>query len=155
MTGLGVASPIGIGVGQFWKAALAGRSGVSALSAFEGLPMDAYRSRVAGQIHDFDPGQYIEGPYVERVDRYAQFAMVATKEAVADSGLRIDRENPHRVGTMVGAGMGGMLIAEQEYHRVYQDLQAEPGPSRISSPRSRSTPPPASSRSCVARRART
>jgi 3-oxoacyl-[acyl-carrier-protein] synthase II len=77
VSGLGVVSPIGIGVGQFWKAALDGRSGVSAISAFEGLPMDAYRSRVAGQIHDFDAGHYIEGPYVERVDRYAQFAMVA------------------------------------------------------------------------------
>jgi 3-oxoacyl-[acyl-carrier-protein] synthase II len=49
--------------------------------------------------------------------------MVATKEAVADSGLRFDREHPHRIGTMVGAGMGGMLIAEQEYHRVYQNLR--------------------------------
>ncbi|MFI5281079.1 MAG: beta-ketoacyl-ACP synthase II [Gemmatimonadales bacterium] len=120
VTGLGVASPIGIGVGQFWKAALAGRSGVSAVSGFGDLPLELYRSRVAGQIHDFDPGQYIEGPYVERVDRYAQFAMVATKEAIADSGLRIDRENPHRVGTIVGAGMGGMLVGEQEYHRLYE-----------------------------------
>ena len=50
-------------------------------------------------------------------------AMVATKEAVADSGLRLDRENPHRIGTIVGAGMGGMVIAEQEYHRVYQNLR--------------------------------
>ena len=123
MTGLGVASPIGIGVAQFWKAALAGQSGVSALSAFDGLPMDAYRSRVAGQIHDFKVGQYIDGPHAERVDRYAQFAMVAAKEAVADSGLRLDRENPYRIGTMVGAGMGGMLIAEEEYHRVYQNLK--------------------------------
>jgi len=123
VTGLGVASPIGISVGQFWKAALAGQSGVSALSAFDGLPMDAYRSRVAGQIHDFKVGQYIDGPHAERVDRYAQFAMVAAQEAVADSGLRLDRENPYRIGTMVGAGMGGMLIAEEEYHRVYQNLK--------------------------------
>jgi len=123
VTGLGVVSPIGIGVGQFWTAALAGQSGVSALSAFDGLPMDAYRSRVAGQIHDFKVGQYIDGPHAERVDRYAQFAMVAAQEAVADSGLRLDRENPYRIGTMVGAGMGGMLIAEEEYHRVYQQLR--------------------------------
>ena len=123
VTGLGVVAPNGIGVGQFWKSALAGRSGVSAISAFEGLPMEAYRSRVAGQVHDFNVGQYIEGPLADRVDRYAQFAMVATKEAVADSGLRLDRENPHRIGTIVGAGMGGMVIAEQEYHRVYQNLR--------------------------------
>jgi len=120
---LGVVSPIGIGVGRFWKAALDGLSGVSVISAFEGLPTDVYRSRVAGQIHGFDATQYVEGPHVARVDRYAQFAMVATREAVADSGLRLDRENPHRIGTMVGAGMGAMLIAEQEYHRVYQNLK--------------------------------
>lgn len=123
VTGLGVVSPIGIGLGTFWKAALAGRSGVSALRAFEGLPMEAYRSRVAGQVHDFDAGQYIDGQQVERVDRYAQFAMVATKEAVADSGLRLDRENPHRVGVMVGAGMGGMVMGEQEIRRVYEHLK--------------------------------
>ena len=84
--------------------------------------MDAYRSRVAGQIHDFNVGQYVEGAYAERVDRYAQFAMVATKEAVANSGLRLDRENPHRIGTIVGAGMGGMVIAEREQNWMIYSL---------------------------------
>jgi len=120
---LGVVSALGIGVKQFWEAALAGRSGVSKLGAFESMPMEAYRSQVAGQIHHFSVGRYIDGTLAERVDRFAQFAMVATKEAVADSGLQLDREDPHRIGIMVGAGMGGMVIAEQEYHRVYQTLR--------------------------------
>src|SRR5215831_13637273 len=123
VTGLGVVSALGIGVKQFWEAALAGRSGVSKLGAFESMPMEAYRSQVAGQIHHFSVGRYIDGTLAERVDRFAQFAMVATKEAVADSGLQLDREDPHRIGIMVGAGMGGMVIAEQEYHRVYQTLR--------------------------------
>ena len=123
VTGLGVVSALGIGVRQFWDAALAGRSGVSKLSAFESMPMEAYRSQVAGQIHGFDVGQYIEGASAERVDRFAQLAMVATREALADSGLQLDHEDPHRTGVIVGAGMGGMLIAEQEYHRVYQQLK--------------------------------
>jgi len=123
VTGLGVTSAIGIGVRQFWEAALAGRSGVSKLSAFESMPMEAYRSQVAGQIHDFAVGQYLVGPLAERVDRFAQFAMVATKEAVADSALQLGREDPYRIGVMVGAGMGGMVIAEPEYHRVYQALR--------------------------------
>ena len=127
VTGLGVVSAVGIGVKQFWEAALAGRSGVSKLGAFESMPMEAYRSQAAGQIHDFSVGHYIDGTLAERVDRFAQFAMVATKEAVADSGLQLDREDPHRIGIMVGAGMGGMVIAEQEYHRVYQNLR----PSRV------------------------
>ena len=123
ITGLGVVSPIGIGVGQFSKAALEGRSGISALRAFEGLPLEPYRSRVAGQIHDFDPAQYLEGSAHERVDRYAQFALVAVKEAMADSGLRLDKENPHRVGTIVGAGMGGMVMGERECTQLYLSLR--------------------------------
>ncbi len=120
ITGLGAVTPIGIGVGQFWKAALEGRSGITAISAFDELPLDAYRSRVAGQIHDFTPAQYLDGPHVERVDRYAQFALVAAKEALADSGLRIERENPHRIGTIVGAGMGGMVMGEREITQLYR-----------------------------------
>ena len=123
VTGLGVVSALGVGVSQFWEAARAGRSGVSKLSAFESMPMEAFRSQVAGQVHDFSVSDYIDGPLAERVDRFAQFAMVATKEAVADSGLQLEREDPHRVGVMMGAGMGGMLIAEQEYHRVYENLK--------------------------------
>jgi 3-oxoacyl-[acyl-carrier-protein] synthase II len=120
ITGLGVVSPIGIGLEQFWKAALEGRSGVSAIPAFGDFPMDAYRSRVAGQIFDFNPAQYLDSPHAERVDRYAQFGLVASKEAIIDSGLRLDRENPHRVGVIVGAGMGGMVMGEREITQLYQ-----------------------------------
>lgn len=120
ITGLGAVSPIGIGVGQFWKAALEGRSGISAIRSFDDLPLDAYRSRVAGQIHDFTPARYLDGPHVDRVDRYAQFALVAVKEALADSGLRIERENPYRIGTIVGAGMGGMVMGEREITQLYR-----------------------------------
>lgn len=119
ITGLGMVSPIGIGVAQFWKAALEGRSGVSALRAFEGLPLESYRSRVAGQILDFTPARFLDTPHAERVDRYAQFGLVAAKEALADSGLRMDRENPHRVGVIVGAGMGGMVMGEREITQLY------------------------------------
>jgi len=120
ITGVGAVTPIGIGVGQFWKAALEGRSGITAVSAFDELPLDAYRCRVAGQIRDFTPAQYLDGPHVERVDRYAQFALVAAKEALADSGLRLERENPHRIGTIVGAGMGGMVMGEREITQLYR-----------------------------------
>ena len=120
VTGLGVVSPIGIGVSEFWKAALAGRSGITAIRSFEPFPMDGYRSRVAGQIHDFVPGQIVDGVLAERVDRYAQFALAAVKEALGDSHLQMGRENPHRVGVIVGAGMGGMVMGEREITRLYQ-----------------------------------
>ena len=124
ITGLGIVSPIGIGVSEFWKAALAGCSGITAIKSFEPFPMDGYRSRVAGQIHDFVPGQLLTGVLAERVDRYAQFALVAAKEAMADSHLQMERENPHRVGVIVGAGMGGMVMGEREITQLY--LQQKP-----------------------------
>lgn len=123
VTGLGVVSPIGIGVSEFWKAALAGRSGITAIRSFEPFPMDGYRSRVAGQIHDFVPGQIVDGVLAERVDRYAQFALAAVKEALGDSHLQMGRENPHRVGVIVGAGMGGMVMGEREITQLYQHLR--------------------------------
>ena len=120
VTGLGVISPIGIGVSEFWKAALTGRSGISAITGFDPFPMDGYRSKVAGQIHDFSPERYIDSVQAERVDRYAQFALVAAKEALADSGLLMAKENPHRIGVIVGAGMGGMVMGEREITQLYQ-----------------------------------
>ncbi|WP_455370878.1 beta-ketoacyl-ACP synthase II [Petrachloros mirabilis] len=120
ITGLGIVSPIGIGVSDFWKAALAGRSGISRIQGFDPFPMDGYRSKVAGQVHDFSAERYIDNVQAERVDRYAQFALVAAKEALADSGLQMAKENPHRVGVIVGAGMGGMVMGEREITQLYQ-----------------------------------
>jgi 3-oxoacyl-[acyl-carrier-protein] synthase II len=120
VTGLGVVSPIGIGASEFWKAALNGRSGITAIQAFDGFPMELYRSRVVGQVLDFDPTKFLESTQAERVDRYAQFALVAAKEAVADSGLRMEQEDPHRIGVIVGAGMGGMVMGEREITQLYK-----------------------------------
>ena len=120
ITGLGIVSPIGIGISDFWKAALAGQSGISAITSFDPFHIDGYRSKVAGQVRDFAVERFIDSAIGERVDRYAQFALVATKEALADSGLHMAKENPHRVGVIVGAGMGGMLMAEREITQLYQ-----------------------------------
>ncbi len=120
ITGLGVVSPIGIGASPFWKAALAGQSGISTVRAFDPFPMEGYRSRVAGQVHDFVIERYLTGGQGDRVDRYAQFALVAAKEALADSGLQMARENAHRVGVIVGAGMGGMVMGEREITQLYE-----------------------------------
>lgn len=120
VTGLGVVSPIGIGLAPFWTAALEGRSGITSLRPLADFPLEAYRSRVAGQVLDFDPAAYLDSSYGERVDRYAQFALVAAKEALADSGLRMDRDTPHRIGVIVGAGMGGMVMGEREITQLYR-----------------------------------
>lgn len=120
ITGLGVVSPIGIGVPQFWKAALEGRSGISAIPSFDPFPLEGYRSRVAGRILEFAPEQYLPAGQGDRVDRYAQFALVAAKEALADAQFQMGREEPHRVGVIVGAGMGGMVMGEREITQLYE-----------------------------------
>ena len=119
ITGLGVVSSIGIGVSEFWKTALTGRSGVTAIQSFDPFPVMDYRSKVAGQVHNFSPKQYLPANQGDRVDRYAQFALVATKEALADANLLMVKEPPHRVGVIVGAGMGGMVMGEREITQLY------------------------------------
>ena len=120
ITGLGVISPIGIGVSEFWKSALAGRSGITAIPSLGWFPMSDYRSRVAGQIHNFSPEQYLTTMQASRVDRYAQFALVSSKEALADADLNMAKESPHRVGVIVGAGMGGMVMGEREISQLFK-----------------------------------
>ncbi len=125
ITGLGVVSPIGIGVPQFWKSLLAGQSGITAITSFDPFPIDGYRSKIAGQIHQFAADQYLPGGQGDRVDRYAQFALVATQEAVTDAGLRMEKEHPHRVGVVVGAGMGGMVMGEREIKQLYDQQRPQ------------------------------
>ncbi len=123
VTGLGIVAPIGIGVDTFWKNALAGRSGVTAISPFEGLPLEGYRSQVAGQVLDFDTGQLPKTVQADRLDRYAQLALLAATEALDDVGLRMERETPYRVGVIMGAGMGGMVIGEEEFTKLHRNLR--------------------------------
>ncbi len=82
--------------------------------------MSGYRSRVAGQVHNFSPEQYLTATQASRVDRYAQFALVSTKEALTDADLSMAKEAPHRVGVIVGAGMGGMVMGEREITQLFK-----------------------------------
>jgi 3-oxoacyl-[acyl-carrier-protein] synthase II len=125
ITGLGVVSPIGIGVSQFGKAALEGRSGVTALRPWADFPLDGYRCQIAGQVRDFHVAQFLDAGVAERVDRYAQFALVASTEALRDASLSMEREEPHRVGVIVGAGMGGMMMGEREITKLYLSRRPE------------------------------
>ena len=124
-TGLGVVSPIGIGVSQFGKAALEGRSGITALRPWAGFPLDAYRCQIGGQVRDFQVAQFLEAGVAERVDRYAQFAMVASTEALRDASFSMEHEEAHRVGVIVGAGMGGMMMGEREITKLYLSQRPE------------------------------
>lgn len=119
ITGMGIVSPIGIGISKFWEAALSGQSGISTIESFGDLPMEGYRSQIAGQIASFAPPHPDEDKFSSRVDRYAQMALMATREAIQSSGLCIERERAERLGVMAGVGMGGMMMGERELTNLY------------------------------------
>jgi 3-oxoacyl-[acyl-carrier-protein] synthase II len=115
VTGLGLVTPLGIGVEASWKSALEGRSGICPITQFDASQMPV---RIAGEVKGFDPAQYIEAKEIKKMDRFIHFAMAAATMAVEDSGLKITDENAERVGVIIGAGMGG-LPAIEHYHKIY------------------------------------
>jgi len=128
LTGLGVVSPIGNDVETFWKSLLEGKSGVRRLACFDPAP---FTSKVAAEVKDFDPSPYLSPKEIRRMDRFVQFAVVAAKQAMADSKIDMSKEDPNRIGVIVGSGIGGLHTVEAE-HRQYLALGPEKGPSRMS-----------------------
>ena len=122
VTGLGAVTPIGNDVSSSWAAALAGRSGVDFIGAFdtEGFPV-----RIAAEVKGFDPTTVVSAKEARKLDRNVQFAVASAKEAVADAGL--NGFDPTRVGIVFGSAIGGLLgIMEQA------EVLRERGPDRIS-----------------------
>ncbi len=124
VTGLGAVTPLGIGVKPTWEGMRAGRSGIGEITLFDA---SAYSSRVAGEVKDFDPAEWMEPREVRRTDRFVQFAIAAAKMAMDDSGLDMEKSDANRVGVLIGSGIGGTWTWEAQ-HRVL----VEKGPSRIS-----------------------
>jgi 3-oxoacyl-[acyl-carrier-protein] synthase II len=125
VTGLGVVTPVGLDTDTFWKNLSEGKSGVSQLKAFDSSEFDC---KIAGEIKDFTPVTYFKTPKdVKRTDRFTQFAMAASKMAVADSGLNPEEIDLDRTGVMIGSGIGGLLSMEEEAKRLHTR-----GPSRVS-----------------------
>ncbi|HAA90200.1 MAG: 3-oxoacyl-[acyl-carrier-protein] synthase 2 [Thermoanaerobacterales bacterium 50_218] len=124
ITGLGVVSPIGIGKESFWSSLLEGRSGIRTVTRFDST---GFASRIAGEVADFRPEEFMEKKEVRRMDRFAQFGVAATKMAVADAGLDLRAIDLDRVGVVIGSGIGGIETLEQQVR-----VLLEKGPSRIS-----------------------
>lgn len=124
ITGLGMVGPLGVGVESSWEAAVAGKSGIALL---EGFDTSQYKSRIAGQVKNFDPAQFIPPKQVKRLDPFCHFALAAGRMALEDSGLIIDEANADRVGVIIGCGLGGLNVIETQ-HRVILDR----GPGRVS-----------------------
>jgi act minimal PKS ketosynthase (KS/KS alpha) len=115
ITGMGVIAPGGIGVKSFWQLLTDGRTATRTISTFDPSP---FRSQVAAEV-DFEPEAHGLGPQeIRRMDRAAQLAVVATREAIADSGLAFDTIDPHRTGVTIGSAVGATMGLDAEYRTV-------------------------------------
>lgn len=123
VTGMGCVTPVGNDVPSAWKSISNGISGIDRITRFD--PGD-FRSQMAGEIKDFDPGDEIPPSERKKMDVFIHYALVAAAEAMRDSGLEIDDELANDVGVSVGVGMGGLTSIEK-YHEIY----LERGPRRI------------------------
>lgn len=124
VTGVGAVTPVGNDAKTFWESLLAGKSGVGLITAFD---TTEYPAKIAAEVKDFNPEDYIDRKDVKRTDRFVQFAVAAAKMAVADAGLTINEENAERVGVYIGSGIGGLGTMEDQIKTLM-----EKGPRRIS-----------------------
>jgi 3-oxoacyl-[acyl-carrier-protein] synthase II len=125
VTGLGIVSPVGVGVDKAWDALTAGRSGVAVITSFD---VSEYTTRFAACIDDFDPSAVLDAKEARRLSRFQQFALVAAAEALADAGIgEVAGDEAERIGVVVGSGIGGLGLMEEQAR-----VLAERGPSRVS-----------------------
>ncbi len=109
ITGLGMLTPLGIGVAENWRQILAGKSGIAAITQFDAT---GFPSTIAGEVKGFDAAQFLPEKEARRMDRFIQLGMAAGIEAVKDSGLRVTEDNAERIGVHIGAGIGGVRTIE-------------------------------------------
>jgi len=124
ITGMGVLTPIGNTVGEYWGNLIAGRSGVERITKFD--PGD-FSSQIAGEVKGFQPLDYMDRKDARRMDTFAQYAVAVAKMAVADAGLDLSNEDPERIGVVVGSGIGGIGTWERQYKTLL-----EKGPMKLS-----------------------
>jgi 3-oxoacyl-[acyl-carrier-protein] synthase II len=124
VTGMGIVSPVGIGLATAWEAILAARSGIGPITRFDA---SAFPSRIAGEVKNFDVGQYLSAKDARRYDHFVHYGLVATIEAVRDAGLDAYPGDKERVGVCIGSGIGGLPMIE-DTKQAYNDG----GPRKIS-----------------------
>ncbi|MDY6971309.1 MAG: beta-ketoacyl-ACP synthase II [Thermodesulfobacteriota bacterium] len=124
VTGLGMVTPLGIGVDKNWEAVCSGKSGIGHITKFDA---SAFSSRIAGEVKDFKAKDFMDKQQIRRFDIFIHYALAAARMAVEDSGLKIDSSNGHRIGCLTGTGLGGLTMLEH-----FHGILMEKGPSRIS-----------------------
>ena len=124
ITGLGIVSPIGVGVDDNWRHIIQGRSGIGPITHFDATGMGC---TIGGEANDFDPMNYLSTKDARKMDRFIQLGMAAGMDAFKDSGLEVDDQNAHRIGVYIGSGIGGVETIENTTKTL-----VEKGPRRIS-----------------------
>ena len=124
VTGLGVISSIGNNLNDFWDSLENGISGIDWIKAFD---TEKFRAKVAGEIKGFDPVKYMDRKEARRMSRFVQLAIASATEAVNDSGLELNKEDPWKAGVIYGVGIGGMEVIEKQ-----NQILLERGPDRVS-----------------------
>jgi 3-oxoacyl-[acyl-carrier-protein] synthase II len=124
VTGLGIVSPVGIGVDEAWANVLAGRSGITRVTRFDASP---FASQIAGEVKGFDVTKYLPAKEARRFDLFVHYGTAAAIEAVKDAGIEATERNAERIGVNIGSGIGGLPMIEETHKTLL-----ESGPRRIS-----------------------
>ena len=123
ITGMGAITPIGNSVEEFWNGIKEGKTGFGPITYFDTAD---YRCKLAAEVKDFDPTQYMDKKSARRMEQFCQFAVAAAGQAIADAGLTMEQEDAYMVGCSVGSGIGSLQAMEREYDRL-----KEKGPGRV------------------------
>ncbi|MGK7929745.1 MAG: beta-ketoacyl-ACP synthase II [Spirulina sp.] len=124
ITGLGAITPIGNTLAEYWQGLMEGRNGIDTVTHFD---PSRHNCRLGGEVKGFDPHEYLPKKDAKRMDRFSQFAVAASKQALTDAKLEIDDLNADRIGVLIGTGVGGIKVMEDQ-----QEVYLNRGPSRCS-----------------------
>ena len=123
VTGLGAVTPIGNNVDDFWASVKAGKIGFDHITKFD---TTEYKFHIAAELKDFNPQNFMDRKAAKRMEPFSQYAVAAAKQAIDDSGLDIEKEDPYMVGCAIGSGIGSLQAMERETQKLY-----EKGPNRV------------------------
>ncbi|HEY9735323.1 MAG TPA: beta-ketoacyl-ACP synthase II [Trichocoleus sp.] len=124
VTGMGAITPIGNTLAEYWQGLVSGRNGIGLITAFDA---SNHAARIAGEVKEFDPADFLDRKEAKRMDRFSQFAVVASQQALQDARLEITDLNAEQIGVSIGTGVGGLRVMEEQ-----QEVYLTKGPSRCS-----------------------
>jgi 3-oxoacyl-[acyl-carrier-protein] synthase II len=124
VTGLGAITPLGIGLDALWDGLTSGRSGITCIQNFDAADLEV---RIAGEVHGFEPKEFMDFKAARRMERFAQFAVATAREAIDNAGLEITDENRERIGVVMNTGGGGISAMERDVN-----VMRDKGPKRVS-----------------------